>query len=76
MNGGRLQVEACGSASKVSQNSGGAVVTNTCAVLSGTNAKANFSTAGGSAGNMLLENDGYLTVYSGHQASDTSVGSN
>ncbi|EFL9647949.1 autotransporter outer membrane beta-barrel domain-containing protein, partial [Salmonella enterica] len=26
--------------------------------------------------NMLLESDGYLTVYSGHQASDTTVGSN
>ena len=76
INGGRLQVEAGGSASKVTQNSGGAVVTNTGAVLSGTNAKGNFSIAGGSAANMLLENDGYLTVYSGHQASDTTVGSN
>ena len=75
MDGGRLQVEAGGSASKVIQNSGGAVVTNTDAVLDGTNAKGNFSIAGGSAANMLLENDGYLTVYSGHQASDTTVGS-
>ena len=75
MDGGRLQVEAGGSASKVTQNSGGAVVTNTSADLSGTNAKGNFSIAGGSASNMLLENDGYLTVYSGHQASDTTVGS-
>ncbi len=76
MNGGRLQVEAGGSASKVTQNSGGAVVTNTSAVVSGTNDKGNFSIAGGSAANMLLENDGYLTVFSGHQASDTTVGSN
>lgn len=75
MNGGRLQVEAGGSASKVTQISGGAVVTNTGAVLSGTNAKGSFSIGGGSAVNMLLENDGYLTVYSGHQASDTTVGS-
>ena len=75
MDGGRLQVEAGGSASKVTQNSGGAVVTNTSAVLSGTNAKGSFSIGGGSAVNMLLENDGYLTVYSGHQASDTTVGS-
>ncbi|EHV93336.1 autotransporter outer membrane beta-barrel domain-containing protein [Escherichia coli] len=75
MDGGRLQVEAGGSASMVTQNSGGAVVTNTSADLSGTNAKGNFSIAGGSASNMLLENDGYLTVYSGHQASDTTVGS-
>ncbi|ENJ4620416.1 AIDA repeat-containing protein, partial [Escherichia coli] len=50
-------------------------VTNTGADLSGTNAKGSFSIGGGSAVNMLLENDGYLTVYSGHQASDTTVGS-
>ncbi|HCB8234637.1 TPA: autotransporter outer membrane beta-barrel domain-containing protein [Escherichia coli] len=75
MDGGRLQVEAGGSASKVTQNSGGAIVTNTGADLSGTNAKGSFSIGGGSAVNMLLENDGYLTVYSGHQASDTTVGS-
>ncbi|WP_454719148.1 autotransporter outer membrane beta-barrel domain-containing protein [Citrobacter freundii] len=74
-NGGMLQVEAGGSASKVTQNSGGAVVTNTSAVVSGTNAKGNFSIAGGSAANMLLENGGYLTVFDGHQASDTTVGS-
>ena len=76
MNGGRLQVEAGGSASQITQNEGGAVVTNTGAVLSGTNTKGSFSIAGGSAANMLLENDGYLTVFSGHQASDTTVGSN
>ncbi|EFM2163618.1 autotransporter outer membrane beta-barrel domain-containing protein [Escherichia coli] len=75
MDGGRLQVEAGGSASMITQNSGGAVVTNTSADLSGTNAKGSFSIGGGSAVNMLLENDGYLTVYSGHQASDTTVGS-
>ncbi|WP_345754862.1 autotransporter adhesin/invasin glycoprotein TibA [Citrobacter braakii] len=74
--GGMLQVEAGGSASKVTQNSGGAVVTNTSAVLSGTNDKGSFSIAGGSASNMLLENGGYLTVFSGHEASDTTVGSN
>ncbi|WP_187184247.1 AIDA repeat-containing protein, partial [Escherichia coli] len=53
ISGGMLQVEAGGSASKVTQNSGGAVVTNTSADLSGTNAKGNFSIAGGSASNML-----------------------
>ncbi|HED2478788.1 TPA: autotransporter outer membrane beta-barrel domain-containing protein, partial [Citrobacter youngae] len=74
--GGMLQVEAGGSASKVTQNSGGAVVTNTSAVLSGTNDNGSFSIAGGSAVNMLLENGGYLTVFSGHEASDTTVGSN
>lgn len=74
--GGMLQVEAGGSASKVTQNSGGAVVTNTSAVLSGTNDKGNFNIAGGSAANMLLENEGYLTVFSGHEASDTTVRSN
>ncbi|WP_442879436.1 autotransporter outer membrane beta-barrel domain-containing protein [Citrobacter sp.] len=73
--GGMLQVEAGGSASKVTQNSGGAVVTNTSAVLSGTSDKGSFSIAGGSAVNMLLENGGYLTVLDGHQASDTTVGS-
>ncbi|HHZ8735653.1 TPA: autotransporter outer membrane beta-barrel domain-containing protein, partial [Escherichia coli] len=76
MSGGMLRVEAGGSASKVIQNSGGAVVTNTSAVLSGTNDKGTFSIAGGSAANMLLENDGYLTVFDGHEASDTTVGSN
>ncbi|ENM1949527.1 autotransporter adhesin/invasin glycoprotein TibA [Citrobacter braakii] len=74
--GGMLQVEAGGSASKVTQNSGGAVVTNTSAVVSGTNDNGSFSIMGGSAANMLLENEGYLTVFSGHQASDTTVGSN
>ncbi|HBA7815203.1 TPA: autotransporter outer membrane beta-barrel domain-containing protein [Escherichia coli] len=73
--GGMLQVEAGGSASKVTQNSGGAVVTNTSAVVSGTNDNGSFSIAGGSADNMLLENGGYLTVFSGHQASNTMVGS-
>ncbi|EFV2821561.1 autotransporter outer membrane beta-barrel domain-containing protein [Salmonella enterica subsp. enterica serovar 4,[5],12:i:-] len=73
--GGMLQVEAGGSASKVTQNSGGAVVTNTSAVVSGTNDNGSFSIAGGSAANMLLENGGYLTVFDGHQASDTMVGS-
>ncbi|HGN9373027.1 TPA: autotransporter outer membrane beta-barrel domain-containing protein, partial [Citrobacter pasteurii] len=73
--GGMLQVEAGGSASKVTQNSGGAVVTNTSAFLSGTSDKGSFSIAGGSAANMLLENGGYLTVFDGHQASATTVGS-
>ncbi|HAX7125659.1 TPA: autotransporter outer membrane beta-barrel domain-containing protein [Escherichia coli] len=73
--GGMLQVEAGGSASKVIQNSGGAVVTNTSAAVSGTNDNGSFSIAGGSAVNMLLENGGYLTVFDGHQASDTMVGS-
>ena len=73
--GGILQVDAGGSASQVTQNSGGAIVTNTSAVLSGTNDKGTFSIAGGSAVNMLLENGGLLTVLGGHDASDTTVGS-
>ena len=73
--GGMLRVEAGGSVSKVTQNSGGAVVTNTSAAVSGTNDNGSFSIAGGSAANMLLENGGYLTVFDGHQASDTMVGS-
>ncbi|HFV6157974.1 TPA: autotransporter outer membrane beta-barrel domain-containing protein [Escherichia coli] len=74
--GGILQVDTGGSASQVTQNSGGAIVTNTSAVLSGTNDKGTFSIAGGSASNMLLENGGLLTVLVGHDASDTTVGSN
>jgi outer membrane autotransporter protein len=74
--GGVMQVDAGGSAFQVTQNRGGAVVTNTSAVLSGTNDKGAFSITGGSASNMLLENDGYLTVFGGHEASDTTVGSN
>ncbi|EMQ3458563.1 autotransporter outer membrane beta-barrel domain-containing protein [Escherichia coli O132:H21] len=74
--GGILQVDTGGSASQVTQNSGGAIVTNTSAVLSGTNDKGTFSIAGGSASNMLLENGGLLTVFVGHDASDTTVGSN
>ncbi|EGJ4578797.1 autotransporter outer membrane beta-barrel domain-containing protein, partial [Escherichia coli] len=74
--GGILQVDAGGSASQVTQNSGGAIITNTSAVLSGTNDKGTFSIAGGSASNMLLENGGLLTVLVGHDASDTTVGSN
>ncbi len=73
--GGILQVDAGGSASQVTQNSGGAIITNTSAVLSGTNDKGTFSIAGGSAVNMLLENGGLLTVLVGHDASDTTVGS-
>ncbi|NAH31113.1 autotransporter outer membrane beta-barrel domain-containing protein [Escherichia coli] len=73
--GGILQVDAGGSASQVTQNSGGAIITNTSAVLSGTNDKGTFSIAGGSAVNMLLENGGLLTVLGGHDASDTTVGS-
>ncbi len=73
--GGILQVDAGGSASQVTQNSGGAIVTNTSAVLSGTNDKGTFSIAGGSASNILLENGGLLTVLVGHDASDTTVGS-
>ena len=73
--GGILQVDTGGSASQVTQNSGGAIVTNTSAVLSGTNDKGTFSIAGGSASNMLLENGGLLTVLVGHDASDTTVGS-
>ncbi|HCW2913171.1 TPA: autotransporter outer membrane beta-barrel domain-containing protein [Escherichia coli] len=74
--GGILQVDTGGSASQVTQNSGGAIVTNTSAVLSGTNDKGTFSIAGGSASNMLLENGGLLTVLVGHDARDTTVGSN
>ena len=73
--GGILQVDVGGSASQVTQNSGGAIVANTSAVLSGTNGKGTFSIAGGSAVNMLLENGGLLTVFGGHDASDTTVGS-
>lgn len=74
--GGMMQVQAGGSASKVTQNSGGAIYTNTSAALSGTNNIGSFSIAGGSAANMLLENGGYLKVFSGHEARDTTIGGN
>ncbi|MFS8993988.1 autotransporter outer membrane beta-barrel domain-containing protein, partial [Escherichia coli] len=74
--GGMLSVSSGGSAVDITQNSGGAIVANTSAVLSGTNDKGTFSIAGGSASNMLLENGGLLTVLVGHDASDTTVGSN
>ncbi|WP_326465066.1 autotransporter outer membrane beta-barrel domain-containing protein [Escherichia coli] len=73
--GGMLSVSSGGSAVDITQNSGGAIVANTSAVLSGTNGKGTFSIAGGSAVNMLLENGGLLTVLGGHDASDTTVGS-
>ncbi|EFE5085455.1 autotransporter outer membrane beta-barrel domain-containing protein [Escherichia coli] len=72
--GGRLSVFN-GSAVDITQNSGGAISTDTSSDLSGANAKGSFSIAGGSANNMLLENGGYLMVLDGHQASDTTVGS-
>ena len=74
--GGMLQVAAGGSASKVVHNSDGAIVTNTSAVMDGTYRKAPFSIASGSAAGMVLVNGGSLTVFSGHQASDTRVLSN
>ncbi|MED8104287.1 autotransporter outer membrane beta-barrel domain-containing protein, partial [Escherichia coli] len=43
------------------------------ATLSGTNINGSFSIAGGSAVNMLLENGGSLSVYSGHQATNTII---
>ncbi|MCK2328389.1 autotransporter outer membrane beta-barrel domain-containing protein, partial [Escherichia coli] len=72
--GGQLSVFS-GSAVDITQNSGGAIETDTSSDLSGTNAKGSFSIAGGSANNMLLENGGSLMVLDGHQASDTIVGS-
>ncbi|ELT0375580.1 autotransporter outer membrane beta-barrel domain-containing protein [Escherichia coli] len=72
--GGQLSVFS-GSAVDITQNSGGAISTDTSSDLSGANAKGSFSIAGGSANNMLLENGGYLMVLDGHQASDTTVGS-
>ncbi|MBJ9340319.1 autotransporter outer membrane beta-barrel domain-containing protein [Citrobacter freundii] len=72
--GGAMSVSES-SVSQITQNSGGAIIADTCSVLNGTNDKGNFSIAGGSATNMLLENGGYLTVYSGHEAIDTTVGS-
>ncbi|MCV1689006.1 autotransporter outer membrane beta-barrel domain-containing protein, partial [Escherichia coli] len=70
-----LSVNGGASAVDITQNSGGAISTDTSATLSGTNTNGSFSIAGGSAVNMLLENGGSLSVYSGHDASDTTVGS-
>ncbi|EKK5923335.1 autotransporter outer membrane beta-barrel domain-containing protein [Enterobacter hormaechei] len=71
--GGTLKVDAGGTATTITQNDGGAVVTNTSAVLEGTNRNGSFAVTGGSAGNMLLENGGVLTVYDTHEATDTWV---
>lgn len=73
--GGTLMVDTGGTATAITQNDGGAVVTKTSAVLEGSNRNGSFSITGGSAVNMLLENGGYLTVFDGHQASATTVGS-
>ncbi len=72
---GSLVVFAGGSAVSITQESGGAISTDTGSVLNGNNVKGSFSIAGGSAANMLLENGGYLAVLDGHEASDTTVGS-
>ncbi|WP_157943150.1 autotransporter outer membrane beta-barrel domain-containing protein, partial [Escherichia coli] len=74
--GGKLELTSRASATEVTQSGGGAVVTNTSAVLSGANANGSFSIADGRATNMLLENGGKLLVFDGHQASNTTVGSN
>ena len=57
------------------QNSGGVIITDTLAVLSGTNVNGSFSISNGSAVNMLLENGGAMEVYYGTYASNTTVGS-
>ncbi|RSC59179.1 autotransporter outer membrane beta-barrel domain-containing protein [Citrobacter amalonaticus] len=71
--GGTLKVDADGTATAITQNEGGAVVTNTSAVLEGTNRNGSFTVTGGSAGNMLLENGGMLEVYDTHEATGTWV---
>lgn len=71
--GGTLKVDAGGTATVITQNDGGAVVTNTSAVLEGTNRNGSFTITGGSAVNMLLENGGILEVYDIHDATDTWV---
>lgn len=71
--GGILKVDAGGTAIAVTQNDGGAVMTNTSAVLEGTNRNGSFAITDGSAGNMLLENGGVLSVYDTHEATDTWV---
>ncbi|EPO4611042.1 autotransporter outer membrane beta-barrel domain-containing protein [Escherichia coli] len=72
---GELYVDSGGVASKVIQNSGGVIITDTLAVLSGTNVNGSFSISNGSAVNMLLENGGAMEVYYGTYASNTTVGS-
>ncbi|EEB1092770.1 autotransporter outer membrane beta-barrel domain-containing protein [Salmonella enterica] len=72
--GGTMSIIAGGTGTGIVQNSGGAIKTNTGAILSGSNVNGNFGIAGGSAGNMLLENGGILMVLPGHQATDTRVG--
>ena len=73
--GGMLKVDAGGTATAITQNDGGAVVTNTSAVLEGSNRNGSFGISGGGASNMLLESGGILEVYGRHDATDTWVGS-
>ena len=74
-NSGSLTVYSGGSAVAITQESGGAIRTYTGSVLNGNNVKGSFSIAGGSAGNMLLEDGGSLTVLDGHQATGTTINS-
>ncbi|MDK2362172.1 autotransporter domain-containing protein, partial [Citrobacter freundii] len=62
-------------ATNVTQNAGGALVTNTSATVSGTNSLGNFSVdaANASATNVLLENGGRLDVLGNGSADTTTV---
>lgn len=71
--GGTLKVDAAGTATAITQHDGGAVVTNTSAVLEGTNRNGSFTVTGGRADNLLLENGGMLEVYDTHEATGTWV---
>ena len=73
--GGILYLNSGGSAVDINQNSGGIIHTDTGATLNGTHTNGNFSIAGGSANNMLLENGGSLDVLNGHQATSTTINS-
>ncbi|MCV5245543.1 autotransporter adhesin family protein, partial [Escherichia coli] len=70
---GRLQVNAGGKATDVTQNTGSALVTSTAATVTGTNRLGVFSVVEGKADNVVLENGGRLDVLSGHTATNTHV---
>ncbi|WIF57214.1 autotransporter outer membrane beta-barrel domain-containing protein [Atlantibacter hermannii] len=73
--GGTLKVDAGATGFMITQNDGGAVVTNTSAMLVGTNRYGHFSIMGGKASNMLLENGGILDVLDQGSANSTTVNS-
>ncbi|MFA6104284.1 MAG: AIDA repeat-containing protein, partial [Victivallaceae bacterium] len=76
--GGSQRISSGCSANVINQQSGAAIIADTGATITGgTNARTDghsaFSIVSGVASNFLLENGGYLTIWSGHSAVDTVI---